>query len=181
NLIGSGSYVLQENLWGQQKVKFKFSYWPITYLEDRIQSETGLYEFKLSDRARALYGAQSIERMLKDYNAQTIWMSLDMDAIFPSWNGPKWLDFALGYGANNMYGGFENRWEINDENIVLDPVLYGRHKQFVLALDYDLSAIKTKSPFLRTLLDGFNIFKLPAPAIEYSTDGQWTFHLMFLN
>ena len=179
NVIGTGSYFMQEKLWGHQKVRFKYGYWPATYSETKLNFENSTLQITAQERADALFGSHPIEKMLKDYNGQSIWLSLDIDAIFPGWTGPDWLDLAIGFGAQNMFGGFQNGWWLENEFILMDQHQFPRSKQFFLALDYDLTAVKTNSPFLRTLLDGLNILKLPAPAIEYNTTGQWRFHLLF--
>ena len=181
NLLGTGSYIMQEKYWGHQKFKLKFSYWPISYSNEPLLFENAHQITTAQARANELFGKSPIEKFLKDYNAQTVWISFDLDKIFPNWKGPGWLDLALGLGAQNMYGGFGNAWEHNNIPVYLDRSQYVRGKQFVLALDYDLSSIDTKSAFLKTILDGLNLLKWPSPAIEYSTEGQWTFHLMFVN
>ena len=105
NLLGTGSYVLQEKLWRQQKFRFKFSYWPVAYSDEYLLFENAHNIMTSSERADHLFGSSGIERLLKDYNGQTLWLSIDIDGIFPKWSGPKWLDVAIGYGAKNMYGG----------------------------------------------------------------------------
>ena len=48
--------------------------------------------------------------MLKDYNGQTYWLSANLKSFFPGSNIPPWLNVAIGYGADGMFGGFENKW-----------------------------------------------------------------------
>src|SRR5436309_15383056 len=104
--------------------------------------------------------------MLKDYNAQTYWLSGNLKSFFRQSNLPTWLNVSFGYGADGMFGGFENKWtdgvEINRSDIP-------RRRQFYLAPDIDLTKIKTKNKFLRTGLFFLNSFKFPTPAIEYTS------------
>jgi hypothetical protein len=181
NLIGNALYIAQEQLWGQQKIQMKMSSFPINYSNDIILSETSLFSSSLNDRAKHLYGNSWPESFLKDYNAQTIWFSSNPADWLSSNKWPNFLALSLGYGANNMFGGFENNWELNDENFIIDPVSYPRYKQYVLALDYDLRKIRSKKAWVNTILKALNLFKWPAPAIEYRSNGEWVFHLLFLN
>ncbi len=181
NFLGTSAFYIQEKLWNEQRIKFKMSYWPEHHPSEIIVSETGLFSFPLEQRANQLYGSGALERILKDYNGQTIWASVNIHSFAKNSTFPKWLNVALGFSSANMYGGFSNRWELNDENIIIDPVKYPRSKQYVLALDYDLSKIRTDSPFLKTVFDVLDIIKWPAPAIEYSSVSGWRFHLVFTN
>src|SRR5690606_39292104 len=51
-----------------------------------------------SDLPEAL-GNTFAARLLKDYNAQTYWLSVDADKFFTF---PKWLNVAVGYGVADM-------------------------------------------------------------------------------
>ena len=57
---------------------------------------------------------------------------------------------------------------------------YPRTRQWYLSPDIDFRKIKTKSPFLKTVFSVLNIFKIPAPALEYNTTGRWRWHWLFL-
>lgn len=181
NVAGVSSFVLQQKHWGEQRIRFKMSSWPKKYSTDLFTSETGLFETSIQARSETLFGNNFQERFLKDYNAQTIWLSVNPSSFMDTKKFPEWLAIAVGYSAENMFGGYSNSWEINDENIIIDPVLYPRYSQFILALDYDLSKIKTKSPFLKTVLGALNGIKFPAPAIEYNTLNEFRFYLVFRN
>ena len=43
--------------------------------------------------------------MLKDYNAQTYWFSANLKSFFPEIKFTAWLNVAVGYGAEGMFGG----------------------------------------------------------------------------
>ncbi len=178
NNLGLGAFYFQQKHWGEQRISFKVSSWPKKYSTEPFPSETGLFTSTLDARASGLYGATWAERYLKDYNAQIIWASFNLSSFTNGNNKiPKWLNIAVGYGAENMFGGFENRWEINDENFIL-PEDLNRYQEFYIGLDVDLTRIKIKNPFLKSLFSTLNIFKAPMPAIEINTRGEFTFHLL---
>ena len=65
NVAGAGLYVAQELAWKEQRVSVKFSSHRISYNE------------ALTKRADNLYGKTLPERILKDYNGQTYWLSIN--------------------------------------------------------------------------------------------------------
>ncbi len=173
NLIGIGAFGLQERLWKEQRITFKFSYSPKVY-----STETLLYKsttFTLSDRAQSLYGRHFAQQLLKDYNAQTYWASININEFIQS-PLPDWLNIAVGYGADHLYGGFENQWDIAGKSILLDPEHFPRSRQYYLSLDLNTDKIKTNSKLLRTILDIFNFIKIPFPALELHSNEGLKFH-----
>ena len=177
NVGGIGAFALQHKYWGEQRIQLKVSSHPVDYPAMEFYDEEGVFISSLQDRVDDLYGATFLERYLKDYNAQTIWASVNVVSFLgkdAKW--PRWLNLALGYGAENLYGGFENVWEVDNETISLGPE-WERYHQFYLSFDLDFTKVKTKNHFLRGLLKIFNIFKMPAPALELNSRGEFTFHL----
>lgn len=178
NTIGIGAFALQQNYWREQRIYLKESAWPTKHPNDvLISSGTGSNPISLRQRADQLYGTSIGEKLLKDYNAQTYWASINVESFLPDQNKwPDWLNIAVGYGAENMYGGFENKWTSN--GIEYNASGIERYHQFYLSLDADLTKIKSKNAFLRTILPIFNIFKMPAPAIEITSRGDIIFHFI---
>ena len=156
NSLGSAIVIAEEKLWGEQRILMKFS-----YTSQRHPEGLGL-------RAGDLFGTGTFETIIKDYNGQTYWLSvnpasfLNDDTKFPSW-----LNVAIGYGATGIYGGFENIWEVN--GMTIDRTDVARTRQYYLSLDVDLTKFKTNKPFLNTLLGIINIIKIPAPALRYDS------------
>ena len=177
NLGGAAIFGFQEHYWNEQKIRLKLSSFPTSYPNDVVFSEDGS-PFSLKQRAEDLYGKDLLTRILKDYNAQTVWVSANISSFVetPSWV-PKWLNIAVGYGAQNMYGGFDNQWETEDGQVYNTD--RGRHRQYYLSFDIDMTRIKTDNAFLKTLLSVLNIIKLPSPTLEYSRGGfkgHWLFY-----
>lgn len=159
NALGSGLVVGQELLWNEQKVKMKFSYWPSPY----------------ANKAQDYLGKGKMDRMLKDYNGQTYWLSFPAKSLAPSLNLPRWLNVAVGYGANGMYGKSFNPTSINGINI--PPTT--RYRQYLLSLDIDWTKIKTRSKALKVVLKGLTFVKLPFPTIEYSSKKELKLHWIY--
>lgn len=177
NTIGAGVFLSQEFLWEEQRILFKLSSSGVNYPEASLSPVNGGPTTTLEERITDLYGQSWPERFIKDYNGQTLWLSVNPHSFLPPTSRfPAWLNVALGYGAQNLYGGFDNSWDIEDSTYELDPVLYPRYHQFYLSFDVDLTKIKTKSRFLRMLLKGLNFVKIPAPALEFNDLGKVKFH-----
>ncbi len=177
NFLGIGLFAAQQYFLDDQWVRIKVNSIPQTYVGYKFTSAQGI-SMTLEDRADMLFGSSYAERFLKDYNAQVYWACFDMHAILPKGNHwPEWLDIAVGYGADNMFGGYENKWYIGNELFEVPEEVLQRTSQFYLGFDVDLTEIKTKNPFWGGLLSIFNIFKVPSPAIEINTRGEFTFHL----
>jgi hypothetical protein len=175
NLAGAGMWAVEQAIWDDQRIKLKMSTTFVTYPEDVVLGVPG-GSTTIRERTDDLYGTNLFQTFLKDYNAQTIWMSFNIHSFLKEESRfPKWLNVAVGYGAQNMYGGFENEWMIDENTFTLDPAIYPRYRQWYLSPDIDLSRLKVRSKFLKTLLCMANIFKFPAPALVINGKGgvQW--------
>jgi len=181
NTAGVSVFAAQQLIWEEQRIIFKVSSYHKPYPDLMITSVDGGQTTLLSQRARSLYGGSYAASFLKDYNAQTIWASANVDSFMKNKNSkiPKWLNVAVGYGADNMFGGFRNEWYEDDVLYVLDEKAFPRYRQFYLSLDIDLTRIKTKSHFLKTVFNIINVIKIPAPALEINTLGKVKFHPIF--
>jgi Predicted periplasmic lipoprotein (DUF2279) len=147
NATGTALYVSQELIWKEQRITPKFSYHKTQYADYRPD----------------VLGSTFSEQILKDYNGQTYWFSVNLYSFSKGSKIPKWLNLALGYGAEGMISG-------NEANFVpISGVYPQKHRQFYFSLDVDLTKIETKSHFLKTFFSIFNTVKIPAPTIEYST------------
>jgi hypothetical protein len=168
DLLGTGAFFVQQKTWKDQRIIFKVSSTPIDHPDEIITSTDGLAMTTLKSRSRSLFGSSYPERFLKDYNAQTAWVSVNIHAFLrPESRFPKWLNLAFGYGAENLYGGFENAWDDGPHRFEVSAQKYPRYSQFYLAPDIDFSKIPSRSPVVRTLLGMLNVFKMPGPVLEY--------------
>ena len=152
NTIGSALVLGQELVFKEQIIKYKFSYWESPYAE----------------KANGFLGTNSFDRIFNDYNGHTYWLSCPINKIFPHLGTPDWLSVAVGYGANGMYGEFEN---ISEYNGVAIPKTT-RYRQYFFSLDIDWTRIKTDSKLLQLLFKSLTFVKLPFPAIEFNSKGE---------
>ena len=180
NLTGSGLFLIQQHYWNEQILKMKFSTSYRYYSCSPIHAVNSERISSLKLRAKQLYGQQLGERILKDYNAQHYWLSINLEALTPgnqSWL-PDWLDLSLGYSADNLFGGFDNNWIDNDALYILDELSYPRYRQYFLSFDIDFNRIKVKNPALKTFFKMIQIVKVPFPGIEYNSLNKWKWHWM---
>jgi hypothetical protein len=155
NTFGTVLSAGQHVLWKEQKLTLKLSYTPSEYAQIRPN----------------VLGSNPQERLLKDYNAQTYWLTYS-PIKHQKW---RWLGLALGYGAEDMVGGEDNIWT-DKYNVIQDRSDIKRYRQYYLGLDYNLTRINTKRKGLKTLFFILNCIKLPSPALEFSNDrfkGHW--------
>jgi len=154
NTFGTGLAIGQSLAWDEQRIWMKYSYSASRYPQIRPNA----------------LGTNLPERMLKDYNAQTYWLSANVNSFLKEdtkW--PDWLNVAVGYGADGMVGGVDNIF--TSEGIDYDYTQsIIRSRQFYISPDIDLSKIKTDKKVLRTLLIMANCIKFPMPALEYHTN-----------
>ena len=178
NLLGGGLFLSQELLWQEQRFLVKTSYMEPNYSQAPIFASEGSGTTTLAERARELYGVSYPERFLKGYNGLTIWLSANPASFQKSKHSgwPVWLNIAAGYGAENLYGGFDNRWETEGSIFESDDRLYPRFSQYYLSLDIDFSRIPTRKPWLKTIFHTINWLKVPAPALEFQSRGKFRLH-----
>ncbi len=147
NISGTSLLIGQELLWSEQRIGLKYSF----------------HQTKYASLNQDLLGGNFVEQSLKDYNGQTYWLSFNLWSFNKKSTLPKWLNIAVGYGAEKMLHGNE---------IPLD----NRYRQFYLSLDVDLTKIKTKSSVLKTLFSTINFIKIPAPTLSYSKKEKFKFY-----
>lgn len=150
NASGTGLLIGQELLWNEQRIQLKYSF----------------HKTKFSKQNPKLLGENFLENTLKDYNGQTYWLSTNLWSFNKESKIPKWLNIAVGYGADNMITGNPTT---NDN----------RFRQFYLSLDLDLTKIKTNSKFLKTVFSAVNFIKIPAPTISYSSEEKFRFFAFY--
>ena len=161
NTAGAGLFLSQQIIWKQQRFRMKFSYFP----------SNDFAPFRPD-----LLGENHLQRILKDYNSQTYWLSCNIsDWLQNSPEFPRWINVAVGYGAKGMLGAAVNPNEYNGQQMPH----YDRIRQYYLSMDVDWTKIKTNSPVLRTLLKTLTFVKLPFPAVEYNKQKGMVWHWIF--
>jgi hypothetical protein len=157
NVAGCLLFEGQQLMWGGQRVSLKYSYHGTIFPK--------YYPAEL--------GTNLPQKMLKDYNGQSYWLSFNIASFLPaSTRFPQWLNVSLGYGAEGMIGAFKNPTEIDGKPI---PA-FRRYRQFYLSFDTDLYRIDGLSPLASTLLKVNRTIKLPAPTLEWNEVDKFHFH-----
>lgn len=154
NASGTALLVGQELLWNEQRITVKYSFQQTKYAVQRPET----------------LGENFLQQTLKDYNGQTYWLSANIWSFNKEGKFPKWLNLALGYGANGMLSGNKNTLT----NTIQDP-----YRQFYLSLDVDLTKVTTNSKFLKSLFSVVNFIKIPSPTLEFNTKGKILFHYLY--
>jgi hypothetical protein len=144
NAAGSAFFLLQSRIWNEVRIHPKFSFHRTGYAAMRS----------------GVLGTDLTSEILKDYNGQTFWISVDLDKFI---RFPRWLNVAAGYGADGMV------YARDLQNVEAG---YGQpFRQYYFSIDFDLTSIKSRSKAINTLLFVANMIKIPAPAIEFSHKG----------
>ena len=158
NLIGSSSYLGQQLAWQEQRIHLKYSVHLSPYAKYRPE----------------VLGATSMERILKDYNGQTYWLSISPGKFMKNNSFPDWLCFSIGYSVDQKL--------VGDQDFYVD-YSYGAHqftakRQYLFSLDIDFSSLPIKRPWLKAIVRQFNYLKIPFPTIELSDGivrGHWVY------
>jgi len=158
NATGTGLLIGQELLWEEQRLLLKYSFHTTHFADERPE----------------ILGENFLEQTLKDYNGQTYWLSANLRSFIKDSKIPKWLNLAFGYGAEGMISG--------NSDTLLDPIILpeqNRFRQYYISLDIDLTKIKTRSNFLKTVFSTFNFIKIPAPTFEFNSNGKGKFYMFY--
>ncbi len=152
NTLGTALFISQQLTWHEQKFVTKYSFHGSHYAK-----------YNPDQLGRTLP-----QRMLKDYNGYTFWISANISSLgLQQTRFPKWLNIAAGYGAEGMTGGFSNPNEINGVTVPYSE----RYRQYYIAADIDLSRIPVKSKTLKLILNTIGFIKIPMPTIEFNKNG----------
>jgi Predicted periplasmic lipoprotein (DUF2279) len=152
NISGAAFFAAQQHWWGQQRISMRVS---------ASFSPFAKYNPKL-------LGDNWASRLMKDYNGQTYWLSLNIRSFLKTESKfPAWLNVAAGFGAQGMIGAEKNPATIDGKEI---PA-YKRVKQFYLGLDADFNRLDL-SPAASVPVYLLQFIKTPAPAVEVNSEGK---------
>lgn len=150
NVAGTALFMGQQFGAGQQVVSLKYGY-----------RQTIFPPFRPN-----LLGKTPGQQLLKDYNGQQYWLSVNLASVLPVGPSfPRWLNLDLGYSASGMTGGHDNPKAYDADG---REIRFARFRQFYLSPGADLSRISTFSPALQRFVGTAQFFKVPAPKLEIS-------------
>ncbi len=153
NTTGSILLMGQEALFDEQILRFKLSFSRSIY----------------ADMSGGYLGDNWLQSFFYDYNGHSYWLSMNANRLLPNDPLPDWLNVAVGYSANGMFGEFKNLSRWGSTIIPETP----RDRQFLLSLDVDWTKIPTSSRALKILFEGLNFVKIPFPALELNSRGEF--------
>ncbi len=160
NMAGCLLFEGQQLMWGQQRMGLKYSYHGSIFAKYHPEE----------------LGDNLPQRMLKDYNGQTYWFSVNIGSFLPgNTDFPKWLNVTAGYGAEGMVSAVKNPIKVDGKEI---PD-FERYRQFYFSFDTDLYRIDNASPFAKTVLTLNRTFKMPAPTLEWNKKDKLKFHALY--
>lgn len=149
NFAGIGSFYAQEVLFDKQLVLHRYSYSETIHARYRPQ----------------LLGNTLAERMLKNYNGQTYWVSLPIKLFLGKESKfPPWLCLSAGHSISGFLGGDKNPVPQNN----MEVVYFDRIHQWKLSLDVDLSKLPFNSKLWKVMASTIRWIKIPAPVVMYS-------------
>jgi hypothetical protein len=152
NTLGVGLFAVQEHFWNEQRIRLKFGPGLSPYAQYRPQ----------------VLGSTIPERLLKDYNGQTYWLSFNPKSIISMDFWPNWLNLAVGYSIDERLYGSESSASVISGNSTLT---FDSYRQYLISLDIDLSKISVKNKVLSGTLKTLNSLKVPFPSLILSQRG----------
>lgn len=161
NSCGTALFIAQQSLLHDTPLQLKYSY----------------HKSSLTSIRPELLGGNLQERLLKDYNGQTLWLSVNLQGITKWKHIPRWLCASIGYSINGFVGAEDNVF-VRD-GIQYDYSNIRRYRQGFLSLDVDLNKVHTKHPWLNSLIHTFGIIKFPFPTIEYNPVEKFKAHPIY--
>ncbi len=177
NTFGTSLFTSQQLVWKEQRISLKWSSTRPKYATTPIATNDPTFFGSQQYAAEGHYGKYFWEYAFKDYNAMTIWASISPASFFmerEKKNILRSLCLSIGFGGENIYGAAYNNY--HDKEGRITSIGLPRYKQFYLSIDLNTEMIPTKSKVLRTVFKAINFIKIPAPAIEFNTLGQYKFH-----
>lgn len=144
NTVGAGLFMSQQWWWNEQRFRLKFGYRSSPYAALRPQ----------------VLGATFSERLLKDYNAQSYWLSVSPGQFLPDGSFPRWLQLSFGYSADQLLKGDNDLYTLNN-------FTYHARSEYALSLDIDWNALPIRRKWLRNLVKPLNAIKVPFPAVYW--------------
>lgn len=148
NGLGSGFFLSQQLLWQEQHILLKFSAHLTEYANVRPH----------------VLGSSVPERLLKDYNGQSYWLSFSPKSMLKNWPLPAWICFSAGYSVDEKLIGSEEFYVTPDR-------AYQARRQFLLSLDIDVRKLPIQKRWIKTLLRPLHYIKIPFPTLIMSRNG----------
>jgi hypothetical protein len=127
-----------------------------------------MIDFKMSYFPSQRYTAMELNpwAISQDYDGHIYWLAFNIHDMLPSGGSrywPEFLNLAIGYGVNHF------------------PEIDQMQREFMIGFDYNLCAIKTKKPLLKSGIYLLNRFHLPAPGFKKTGSGSYQPEWLIIN
>ena len=148
NTFGYFLFASQEYFLQQQFISLKFSYQKSTFADMRPET----------------FGRNFQQRLLKDYNGQTYWLSAPLSLNRTNTKRfTRWLCISFGYSID------ENLFADNNINSVNN---FQATREFFFSFDADLKRIEWRRNWMKKIASVINFIKIPSPTIGIRSDGK---------
>ncbi|MFM1772922.1 MAG: hypothetical protein RLZZ71_2064 [Bacteroidota bacterium] len=148
NTLGYFLFASQEYFLQEQFISLKFSYQKSAFAD--VRPET--------------FGRNFQQRLLKDYNGQTYWLSAPLSLNRSNTKRfTRWLCISFGYSID------ENLYADNNINSVNN---FHATREFFFSFDADLNRIEWRRKWMKKIASVINFIKIPSPTIGIRSDGK---------
>lgn len=148
NTFGYFLFASQEYFLQQQIISLKFSYQKSVFADMRPET----------------FGRNFQQRLLKDYNGQTYWLSAPLSLNRTNTKRfTRWLCISFGYSID------ENLFADNNINSVNN---FQATREFFFSFDADLKRIEWRRNWMKKIASVINFIKIPSPTIGIRSDGK---------
>jgi uncharacterized protein YfiM (DUF2279 family) len=144
NGIGAGLFLSQQLVWDEQRFVLKFSSHKTDFAEIRPN----------------VLGSSFAERLLKDYNGQTYWLSFSPRQFTEEWPLPSWLCLSFGYSVDEKLVGSANFYANNTQT-------YQATREYLFSLDIDVRELPIQKKWLKAVLRPLHYIKIPFPSVIF--------------
>ncbi len=142
NIFGAALFTGQQSLWNEQRIQMRFSFHKSIFAKYNPN----------------ILGANFPQRVIKDYNGQSYWLSFNIHSFLNKGNNfPRWMNADIGYGADGMIGAVSNPKENNGKPIPS----FERNRKIFLGIDGAFT-----KPGTISYPSWVNIFRIPTPVFE---------------
>jgi hypothetical protein len=148
NTLGYFLFASQEYFLQQQFISLKFSYQKSVFADMRPET----------------FGRNFQQRLLKDYNGQTYWLSAPLSLNRSNTKRfTRWLCISFGYSID------QNLYADNNINSVNN---FHATREFFFSFDADLNRIEWRRKWMKKIASVINFIKIPSPTIGIRSDGK---------
>jgi hypothetical protein len=152
NFSGTALFAAQQYGWKEQRMGMKVSARLTPFAKENPR----------------LLGKHWSSRLMKDYNGQTYWLSMNLRSFLPVNSAvPEWLNVSVGYSATGMTSAFPGA--VGAER---------RYRRWLLAPDADLFRVPADRSLESAAYLG-KFIKIPAPAIEFNSKRKFILHPIY--